>query len=45
MIEKFEETGDLGMMRGRKRKWISNKIVEGMALLLSKESPVPSIPL
>ena len=31
MIQKFEETGDSGVMRGRGRKWISNETEEEVA--------------
>ena len=31
MIQKFEKTGDLGVVRGRERKQISNKTEEEVA--------------
>ena len=39
MIQKFEEIGDLGVMRGRGRKRISNETVEAVALaVVERES-------
>ena len=43
IIQKIEETGDLGVRRGRGRKRISNKAVEVTFAILSKENPVPNI--
>ena len=31
MIEKFQKTGDLGVVRGRERKQISNETIEDVA--------------
>ena len=43
IIQKFEETGDLGVIREKRKKWTLNEFVEGVALAIIEESLVPDI--